>query len=232
MVLTPQEFEAEITRLTTPINGQFPRPWMTDLVDPQDALLFIVGRNQATPYPKNKLTHQRHVNALFNRAGESCDKLYKEMSQGTPTRGNSHLLRRFLEEEGVDAILETNVVCYSTPKSSHLRDPKHKGGRERGERIFEYLLKAVPPRVLIVHGKETRRDLMRLLKKDLPLTPAESGAPQPANINGIKVFVIPSLAPPQWNKWCRWAEEYLREIAKAAARELGLNVDGSIVKRR
>ena len=225
-----QKFEAEIARLTSPLHGQFPRPWMTKLADPQAASLFIVGRNPATAYPTDKLTHQRHIDALFNRAGESCEDLYQKIrklleedgvagveearrrSRGTPTRGNSQMLRDCLEREHVDGILETNVVCYSTPKSRHLSNPEHKGGRERGEEIFAFLLKSVRPRVLIAHGKATSRDLVRLLKKDLPQPPSESAEPQPTDINGMKIFVIPSLALPEWNKWCRWAEEYLRKV--------------------
>ncbi len=34
------------------------------------------------------------------------------------------------------------------------------------------------------------------------------------------IFVIPSLAPPEWNKWHKWAEPYQAKIAKAVAKEL------------
>jgi hypothetical protein len=40
-------FESAIRSLTAPINGQFPRSWMTDLQNPLLASVFIVGQNQA-----------------------------------------------------------------------------------------------------------------------------------------------------------------------------------------
>jgi hypothetical protein len=43
--------ERAIRPLTSPINGQLPRPWMTDLTDPREALVFIVGKNQRSGYP-------------------------------------------------------------------------------------------------------------------------------------------------------------------------------------
>lgn len=34
------EFEAVIREMTLPINGQYPRPWMTRLTDPRAAKVF------------------------------------------------------------------------------------------------------------------------------------------------------------------------------------------------
>lgn len=222
MTTTRQQFEAAIAQLTQPLNGQFPRPWMTDLTDPVTASLFIVGRNQAKGYGVDRLTHQRHMDALFNRSGESCRGLYLEMSGGnsSPTRVNTDRFRNTLFEAGVEKILETNVECYSTPMSSDLRMPEHKGGAVRGTDIFCSLLHFVKPKILIAHGAGTKEILSRLLGTSLPALPTEFSEPQATDINGMKVFIIPSLAPPAWNKWSSWGAAYLKKVAKSAAVEL------------
>ena len=216
---TNQLFEAAITQLTKPLNGQFPRPWMTDLTDPLTASLSIVGKNQAKGYGTDKLTHRRHIDALFNRSGESCRRLYEEMTgfSPSPTRVNINRFRVVLSGEGIEEILETNVVCYSTPMSSDLRLPQHKSGTVRGTDIFHALLHFVKPKVLVAHGSGTRDTLGRLLGRPLPAPPTELAEPQSTDIDGIKVFAIPSLAPPRWNHWDGWADAYLAKVAKAAA---------------
>jgi hypothetical protein len=222
MATIHKQFETAIRQLTQPFKGQFPRPWMTDLTDPLTASLFIVGMNQATSYPTDKLTHERHMNALFNRAGESCRGLYDEMrgSAASPTRVNVDRLRRALNQEGVERILETNVVCYSTRMSSDLRFSEHAGGGEHGTEIFRVLMQSIKPKVLIAHGVRTAQTLGEYLGKPLPPPPSEPSEPLSTNIDGRTVFVIPSLAPPGWNKWCRWADSYLAAVAKAAAEAL------------
>lgn len=219
MATTHERFEAAIRQLTEPYKGQFPRPWMTDLTDAQTASLFIVGMNQAKGYPADKLTHERHMNALFNRAGESCRRLYDEMTDGaaSPTRLNIDKLRRALNQQAVDRILETNVVCYSTPMSGDLCLPEHVGGRERGTEIFRVLLEFVRPKVLIVHGRGAGQTLGRCLNAFVLPPPSGPGEPVSSDIADMRVFVIPSLAPPAWNKWCGWADVYLTKVAKAAA---------------
>jgi|ERR1700728_1944576 len=219
MAAIHEQFEAEIRRLTKPLNRQFPRPWMTNLLDALTAKLFIVGRNQATIYPSDKLTHEEHLDALFNRPPAFCSELYKKMRDGraSPTRRNICVLRGILEREGIDGILETNVVCYGTRRFRDLSLPEHKGGRERGEEIFRTLRRLVNPKVLIAHGSGTGKDLGKFLAQALPAPPPEYAAPQPIFVDGMTVFVIRSLAPPEWSKWCGWAEPYLTEVARAAA---------------
>jgi hypothetical protein len=43
---TMHALEAAIRGLTRPVNGQFPRPWMTTMARPEDARIFVVGYNQ------------------------------------------------------------------------------------------------------------------------------------------------------------------------------------------
>lgn len=215
-------FEAAISKLTGPVNGQYPRPWMTDLTDPLSADVFLVGKNQRNGYGISSLTHERHIAALFNRNGESCRGVYDEMTalRPSPTRVNTDRFRKALAVEGISRVLETNVVCYSTPMSSDLRLPQHKGGSIRGIEIFCALLHFIQPTVLIAHGSGTRDTLTQLLGSPLPAPPASMSDAQHVMVGALKVFVIPSLAPPQWNQWKNWAEPYLIKVAKAVASAL------------
>ena len=217
------EFEAVIARLTEPLNGQFPRPWMTDLTNPLSANVFIVGKNQAKGYGCGHISHKRHVDALFNRSGESCRRVYGEMTgyRPSPTRQNIDYFRSVLAAEGITQVLETNVICYSTPMSSDLRLPNHRGGAVRGTEIFLALLHFVKPKVLVVHGSGTRDTLVKLLKAPLPAPSITNNDPVPSVIGEMSIFVIPSLAPPQWNHWHTQASPYLAKVAIAAASVLG-----------
>ena len=141
-------FEDRIRELTWPINRQLPRPWMTDMSNPLKADMFIVGMNQAKLYRVEEVSHERHVDALFNRNGESCRGVYDEVTGGrpSPTRRNIDGLAARLRRQGIYNILETDVVCYSTPMSGDLRDRAHVGGATKGEEIFRYLLDVIAPR--------------------------------------------------------------------------------------
>lgn len=164
------DFEGAISKLTEPVNGQYPRPWMTDLTDPRSADVFVVGKNQRNGYETSRLTHQRHLAALFNRNGESCRGVYDEITalRPSPTRVNTDRFRKALAVEGISRVLETNVVCYSTPMSNDLRLPQHKGGSIRGSDIFRALLHFIQPKVLIAHGSGTRDTLTQFLRFPLP----------------------------------------------------------------
>ena len=89
--------EASIRRLTQPVNGQFPRPWMTNMARPENARIFVVGYNQATGFPAALIgSHDDYIDALFNRNDGSCRNLYEQLrdDDGTsPTRRNIDKLR-------------------------------------------------------------------------------------------------------------------------------------------
>lgn len=219
--MTP--FEATILQLTQPVNDQYPRPWMTKITDPTSARVFIVGKNQAKGYPVEQVgTHERHLDALFNRNGQSNRSLYDEITGGepSPTRLNIEGLTRRLEELGVPEILETNIICYSTPLSSDLSLPAHAGGRERGQEIFRALLHFIQPAALIVHGIGASRKLAKLLGTELPSPPETPTEIQRKKTSQGTVFVVPSLAPPAYNKWLRWAPSYLDRVAHAVVQEV------------
>lgn len=214
------QFEQAILAATRPINGQLPRPWMTDLADPLCADVFIVGRNPARTYDASLLGHERHVDALFNRNGQSCRRLYNELSEPSPTRRNIDLLRGLLHKAGVDQVLETNVICYSSPMSSDLTEPEHTGGRDAGLAVFRLLLQSVRPRVLIAHGAGTVSDLAKVVGTALPAPRKRPGTPPSGSVDGMTIITLPSLAPPAWNGWQNWAGSHLEETAALAAAAL------------
>ena len=222
MKTAQEQFEGAITRLTNPLNGQFPRPWMTDFADPLSAEVFIVGKNQSKSYDMTRLLHKRHIDALFNRNGETCRSVYNEITgdHPSPTRKNIDSFNRILAAQNISRVLETNVICYSTPMSRDLLLQVHSGGTVRGAEIFRTLLHYVKPKVLIAHGAGTRDTLGKLFGVTLPEPPTQNGEPHHSSVNGMKVFIIPSLAPPQWNKWQVWAPLFMEKVAKAVARAL------------
>lgn len=215
---TDISFEATVAALTQPLHGQHPRPWMTDIEDPLTAKVFIVGRNQAKRYDATRLTHQRHLDALFNRNGESCRAIYAELVGGSsPTRQNIDQLRGLLQQLGASEILETNVICYSTPMSADLAMSKHSGGRVRGTEIFCTLLESVQPPVLIAHGARTIQDLSKVLGYGLPAPNAGPDRPVSVRVGSTTVFLVRSLASPEWWKWHTWAWSHLELVAKEVA---------------
>ena len=218
----PQNFEERIRELTEPINGQLPRPWMTKMTNPLKADVFIVGRNQARKYPSGEISHQRHLDALFNRNDENCRGLYDEVATGKPsrTRLNTDDLASRLNCRNIRNILETDVVCYSTPVFAHLKLPEHAGGRARGEEIFRYLLAAIAPKVIVVHGAGSTKALSRFLglnRLQVPQTPDEICDVQTER---HLVIPIPTLAPPAFNKWSSWSDDYLNQVADRVREKL------------
>ena len=171
--LDKERFRSDIRELTQPVNDQYPRPWMTKLADPFRADVFIVGMNQRKGYPTSVVSHERHLAALFNDEPGECRRLYDEVTRGrpSPTRKNLDALVGRLEAAGVESVLETNVICYSTPMSADLHERAHVGGAKRGEEIFRFLLCAVEPRALIVHGQGAGDKLNSILGCELPAPP-------------------------------------------------------------
>ena len=155
------KFEQQIRELTEEINGQYPRPWMTDMKDPTLAEVFIVGYNPATAYRADCVDHERFIDSLFNRNGEKCRKFYTEITKLTPTRDNIEMFASKLKKVGVRSILETNVICYGAKRKKDFRLPQHVGGKERGKEIFRTLVTEIRPKAIILHGvgvcKEFRR---------------------------------------------------------------------------
>ena len=221
-IIIMDKFEEKIRELTKPINGQLPRPWITKMKNPLEADVFIVGRNQSTPYFATEIRHQRHLDALFNRNGESCRGLYDEVTKGKPsrTRPNMDNLAARLNQRNIHNILETDVICYSTPMSADLRKLANAGGARKGEEIFRYLLAEIAPTVLIVHGVGSTEHVSRILKMDRLKVPRSTDDIFDVQTEQHLVIPVPSLAPPEFNKWSSWSDGYLDKVADRVREKL------------
>lgn len=231
--------EIALRPLTRPINGQWPRPWMTDMRNPSEAKVFIIGRNSAKTIRQQRgLNHDTYLDGLFNRNGSSCRSLYADAvrdSRPSRTRPNIDRLAASLATAGITDVIQTNVICFSTPMSDDLKRPKNREGRANGTRIFETILAMIRPPILIAHGAGTVRDLSRLLGCELPSPPPDRHAGLchrliDARLHGTPyaphVFVIRSLAPPEWPKWQGWAGHHLAETCVQVRQCLGDGTSG------
>ncbi len=216
------QFEETIWELTKPFNDQYPRPWMTKMKNPWEAEVFIVGKNQKKGYSVSEVSHQRHLDALFNRNGECCRGLYDKLNGGTPspTRKNSDGLVARLNNQNMHNILETNVICYSTPMSRGLSNPVHSGGAKKGEEIFRYLLAEIAPSVIIVHGADSVKRISSILKLKQLRVPGSPDEICDVQTDKHLIIPIPSLAPPAFNKWSRWSNVCLDEVANRTHEKL------------
>ena len=216
------KFEEKIRELTNPINGQLPRPWMTEMTNPLEADVFIVGMNQAREYPAQDIPHQRHLDALFNRNGESCRGLYDEVTKGKPSsaRRNIDSFVARLKQRNIHNILETNIICYSTRTSAELRNQAHAGGTRKGEDIFRYLLAEIAPTVLIVHGVGSVKGISPILNMNRLTAPCFADEVCDVQTEQHLVIPIPSLAKPWFNRWSPWSDGYLDKVADRVREKL------------
>ena len=208
------KFEEMIREFTRPFNGQLPRPWMTAMTNPLEADVFILGWNQHNKYPAADIPHERHIDALFNRNGESCRGLYDETTSGKPSRTRLNLdgLAARLNQQNIHNILETNVICYSTRMSADLSTQAHAGGSRKGEEIFRYLLAEIAPKVLIVHGVRSVKRLSRILNTNGLRVPSSADDVCDFQMEQHLIIPIRSLAPPEFNKWSSWSDRYLDKV--------------------
>jgi hypothetical protein len=232
------ELESKIMELTCPINGQYPRPWMTGMMQPDLAQVFIVGKNQAKTFDTAAVgDHTSYIDALFNRPSGSCRAMYDNVTGGrpSPTRLNIDQLTNQLECNGVTDIIETNAICYSTPMGAALREDQHQGGFEQGTAIFNTLLEIIRPRVLIAHGATPRKKIAAFFGQELP--------PVPDTIQGMAtghacsrgdyhatIYLIRSLAPPAVNMWTNIREDVFASLSRSVSEQL--MVTGSVAVER
>jgi hypothetical protein len=225
--------ERRIRQLTMPVNKQYPRPWMSDSTAPNLSRVFLVGFNQAMSFERCIIgSHDAYIDALFNRNGHSIRQLYERARSGkgpSPTRQNIDCLSRKLAAKGIGDVLETNVICYSSPTSRALENPEHVGGTRRGEDIFVALLDEIRPQILITHGQRTRKRLERFFRRELPKIPQNLddgvrsmhiSSPLGSSSYHAEVFLIPSLAPPGWNRWAGWAPLHFVSLCEKIAQSL------------
>lgn len=216
------KLESEIRRLTQPVNGQYPRPWMTQSTDPASSRLFIVGMNQASTYDTKTVgTHSHFINCLFNRGDESCHQLYDRLT-GRPsrTRANIQNLVDRLVAKGISDVIETNVICYSTPMSADLGKAQHRNGAIQGREIFHMLLDIIQPELLIVHGSGTVVEMNRLAHTGLPTPDLNVAEPILHQWRNMQAIIIPSLAPPAFNRWANESDGHMDKICSLVASTL------------
>ena len=217
------ELETKLLQLTSPINGQYPRPWLTDCSNPAAAKVFTVGRNQRRGFLREAVedlvgNHQGYVDALFNRGKIKCRPLYDQLTGApSPTRINTDFLVQCLADCGVTDVIETNVICYSTPMSSDLRKSEHAGGKSRGTELFQTIFEIIKPRAVIAHGAGTAREVATLLGIPQPQLPGRPEATSRMSIGDTSIWFIPSLAPPAFNRWQRWSQDHLALVAREVA---------------
>jgi hypothetical protein len=161
----------ELATLCKPLNGQRPRPWLTDYTDPERCRVFVVGKNQASAFTEN-VTDGEFMRRLYNDS--------RSLASAIPTKTRRRLdnLVRMLGEVGVHDVLQTNVICYSTTTAKLLTDAE----KALGRRVFAAVLKWIQPRVIVVHGVDADKELSRVIPK------------------GVVVFSIPTLAAPGYRK--------------------------------
>ncbi|RWK87956.1 MAG: hypothetical protein EOR52_14980 [Mesorhizobium sp.] len=211
-----EQLERALRKLTAPINGQYPRPWMTASATPWASSVFTVGRNQRNGFAADLVgDHDTYLDALFNRNGQSCRGLYDRIiGKPSPTRINTDRLVAGLRDKGISDVIETNVICYSTPMSADLSLSEHHGGAQRGSEVFRAIFEFIKPRVMVVHGAGTSKELGRLLGIQLPPVPATPERTTRTRTPTTEIWIIPSLAPPKWNSWARWASRHMDLVCK------------------
>ena len=184
-------------------------------------------RHESTERVSRRYRTQEALDALFNRNGEGCRGLYDEVTKGksSPTRKNIDDLVSRLNKRNIHNILETNVICYSTPMSAGLRNQAHADGARKGEEIFHYLLAEIKPTVLIVHGVGSVKRISRILKKPLEV-PRSAGEICDVQTEQQLIISIRSLAPPEFNKWLSWSDGYLNKVADRVREKLGVSIGG------
>ena len=222
------ELESAIRGLTIPVLGQYPRPWMTEIDNPSEADIFVIGANQATAYaPQIIGSHDRFLDAHFNRNGLNCRALYEEV-RGKPslTRSHSDTFVDMLKAAGAEKLIETNAVCFSTPNAEDLKRPSNKLGLEKGVDIFRELVRIISPKVAIVHGSGTVKMFKKYHGISLPDPPQDSFQIRRKAVGSTMFIVIPTLGAPAVNKWHSWRSSYLQSLAGEVATLVGTQRGG------
>jgi hypothetical protein len=92
--------------------------------------------------------------------------------------------------------------------SADLRKKEHREGAKAGGRIFGELLKAIRPKVVVLHGVGTCKAFEAQFDVLVPRPPANEAEGIRSSRLTVKdleteIIVIPSLAPPGFHLWSR-----------------------------
>lgn len=209
------ELEDRIRAMTVPRHGTYPRPWFTD-IDPEQADILIVGASSAKTFHVADVgSHDRFLDALWNRNGQTCRAMYRAATPKTsPTRQNLDWLSSMLTARGLTS-LQTNVTCASAPYDAEVPEED----RLHGTEIFKAVVAHVPWKAMIVYGKGASEKLGRAFDVAMPPVPSPDSAPVSATILGRAVFISPTLAFPSYRSSV-WP--YLERVVSGLANGTGV----------
>lgn len=216
-----EKLETVVRELTVPVKGQYPRPWMTDAIDPASSEVFVVGYNQSKTFPESSISsHNAFLDSLFNRGQESCRVLYDRVAgSASRTRQVTDQLVNTFARFQIRNVIQTNVICYSTPRAANARTPDHSQGLKQGTDLFKALVAIIQPRVIVVHGSATRKEMEAALKLTpaIPAAPRQMSEPVFQQYLNTRVYPIQSLSGAPFNSWKPWAFRYFEVLAEDAA---------------
>lgn len=148
------QFDQDIRRLAGTMDHS--RPFICD-GQPFGCDVALVGINPATDTP---FWPHWHPESGFDRKAWIQDYRRRHTGKRTPTRDRiEHLVKAVAPLR----LVELNLYHSPSRSASELSNDK------RNTELFEYLLQTLQPRALIVHGRDPRLHLERLLKHPLPL---------------------------------------------------------------
>lgn len=124
--------------------------------NPLDCSVFVVGINPASPLRESLFWDYWSSTTGFDRSAWLAAYVEERLALGREQgkrkqrfSATRNRIERFVQEVAPLAVLETNVFSRATPSASELT------AGDRNTAIFDYLLQAIEPRLLIVHGEET-----------------------------------------------------------------------------
>ncbi len=217
-----KNLETAIRELTFASEGQYPRPFTTQIQDLESIDGLLLGFNQARPCPADSMSHQKFLDWHMGRCGTSRE-LYSKLN-ATPSRTRQNI-ERFVRTLN-RPILESDVYCFSSPKASQLSSQ----GKIRGAALSQAVIAAFAPRYMIVFGKKAQECFLKEVRAKNALLSQESWYEKGhLQIQKLKLnrqalnphfegdfetalIFIPTLSPPGWNHWMRESEATFLEL--------------------
>lgn len=207
------ELERAIRAMTVPRNGVYPRPWTT-YTDPEQADVLIVGASSAKTFNAADVgSHDRFLDALWNRNGQSCEAMYHAATEKpSPTRGNLDRLSAMLAACELTS-LQTNVTCASARYDVGVLQED----RAHGVKLFKAVVAHVPWKAMIVYGVGASEEFGRAFGVEVPPVPSPDSLPVSTTLQGRPVFISPTLAFPAYRSsvW-PYLERVVAEIARGS----------------
>lgn len=212
------DLERQFRDLLQPVAGQYPRPWMTSSTSPESCRVFIVGFNQARAFDAARIPSVHdYINILYNRGGTTCRGVYDELNPvPSRTRTNLDRVTASLADAGILDVIETNVICFSTPMGAELTQRKNRQGATVGRSIFGTILSHIQPKVIWLHGAGAAKAYRKEISRELPNRPS-ARLIQIDTVADTRIIQIGSLAPPAFNRWHREFDAVLDKATRATA---------------